>query len=237
MIFLQKIFSLISPTNDVCPSIRFFVIRKFRFTLPASNEVNWSASLWTWSANTVMCVAIHGSWTEQDWQRHFDYGVQQIISRHPHILLTLWVKKNKKKQSFFFFLRVSLLLWPAIIGTPVQAYAGALERGLFTSFCCSLINAERSGAVRDGSFYYCFFFHIHHLIKCFNSSTLTVHSDSSILSYISNDNELALALPLTLILPFNCEAAKGTSTDKHRLPVVYLSICNFPQRVMCCIIW
>lgn len=60
-----------------------------------------------------------------------------------------------------------------------------------------------------------FFFYIHHLIKCFKSSTLTVHSDCSILSYISNDNELALALPLTLILLFNCEAAKGTSTDKH----------------------
>lgn len=130
MIFLQKIFSLISPTNDVCPSIRFFVIRKFRFTLPASNEVNWSASLWTWSANTVMCVASHGSWTEQDWQRHFDYGVQQIISRHPHILLTFWVKKTV----FFFFLRVSLLLWPAIIGTPVQAYARRIRERAFHIF-------------------------------------------------------------------------------------------------------
>lgn len=65
------------------------------------------------------------------------------------------------------------------------------------------------------------FSYIHHLIKCFKSSTLTVHSDCSILSYISNDNELALALPLTLKLLFNCEAVKGTSTDKHQLPVVY----------------
>lgn len=83
--FLQKIFSQISPANDtrllVCCELSGTL--RFYFTLRTSNEVTCTTSLGNWSTNTIMCIAICGSRTKQDWQRRFKYGAWQIISRHP----------------------------------------------------------------------------------------------------------------------------------------------------------
>lgn len=150
MIFLPKIILLINPSGD--PHPRFFcffwelsVTRRFHFTLRASNEVNCTSSLWTWSINTLMCVASHGSWTGQGLtEAHQIWCSANYFQTSSHPVNFMGLKKK-------VFLRVSLLLWPAIVSSPVQAYAGALQRGLFTSVCCSLIYAERRGAARDGS--------------------------------------------------------------------------------------